>query len=163
MPERTLMGGNIAVGEGALLAGCQAYFGYPITPQNDLLELMARRMPELGRVFLQTESELAAINMVYGAAAVGFRTMTSTSSPGFSLQQEGISYMAGAEMPAVIVNIMRAGPGLEVDVMVRNPTAAAPYTMLIAASSLSVWRNTLPSCGIRRAINSSRSFWGVMG
>ena len=112
MPERTLMGGNIAIGEGALLAGCQAYFGYPITPQNDLLELMARRMPELGRVFLQTESELAAINMVYGAAAVGFRTMTSTSSPGFSLQQEGISYMAGAEMPAVIVNIMRAGPGL---------------------------------------------------
>jgi len=112
MPERTLMGGNIAVAEGAILAGCQAYFGYPITPQNDLLEHMARHMPEEGRVFLQTESELAAINMVYGAAAVGFRAMTSTSSPGFSLQQEGISYMAGAEMPAVIVNIMRAGPGL---------------------------------------------------
>jgi len=112
MPERTLMGGNIAISEGAILAGCQAYFGYPITPQNDLLENMARRMPEEGRVFLQTESELAAINMVYGAAAVGFRTMTSTSSPGFSLQQEGISYMSGAEMPAVIVNIMRAGPGL---------------------------------------------------
>jgi len=112
MPERTLMGGNIAVAEGAILAGCQAYFGYPITPQNDLLEHMARHMPEEGRVFLQTESELAAINMVYGAAAVGFRAMTSTSSPGFSLQQEGISYMSGAEMPAVIVNIMRAGPGL---------------------------------------------------
>jgi len=106
------MGGNIAVAEGAILAGCQAYFGYPITPQNDLLEHMARHMPEEGRVFLQTESELAAINMVYGAAAVGFRAMTSTSSPGFSLQQEGISYMSGAEMPAVIVNIMRAGPGL---------------------------------------------------
>ncbi len=112
MPERTLMGGNIAVAEGAILAGCGAYFGYPITPQNDLLEHMSKRMPEEGRVFLQTESELAAINMVYGAAAAGVRTMTSTSSPGFSLQQEGISYMAGAEVPAVIANIMRAGPGL---------------------------------------------------
>ena len=112
MSERTIMGGNIAVAEGAILAGCGAYFGYPITPQNDLLEHMAQRMPEEGRVFLQTESELAAINMVYGAAAAGFRAMTSTSSPGFSLQQEGISYMAGSEIPAVIVNIMRAGPGL---------------------------------------------------
>ena len=112
MPERTLMGGNIAVAEGAILAGCGAYFGYPITPQNDLLEHFAQKMPELGRIFLQTESELAAINMVYGAAAVGMRVMTSTSSPGFSLQQEGISYMAGAEVPAVIANIMRAGPGL---------------------------------------------------
>ncbi len=112
MSERILMGGNIAVAEGAILAGCHAYFGYPITPQNDLLEHMSRRMPEEGRVFLQTESELAAINMVYGAAAVGCRAMTSTSSPGFSLQQEGISYMAGAEIPAVVVNIMRAGPGL---------------------------------------------------
>jgi len=112
MSERTLMGGNIAIAEGAILAGCGAYFGYPITPQNDLLEHMAERMPEEGRVFLQTESELAAINMVYGAAAAGVRAMTSTSSPGFSLQQEGISYMAGAEVPAVIANIMRAGPGL---------------------------------------------------
>lgn len=112
MPQRTLMGGNIAVAEGAILAGCRAYFGYPITPQNDLLEHMARRMPEVGGVFLQTESELAAINMVYGAAASGVRAMTSTSSPGFSLQQEGISYMAGSETPAVIANIMRSGPGL---------------------------------------------------
>jgi 2-oxoglutarate ferredoxin oxidoreductase subunit alpha len=112
MSERTLMGGNIAVAEGAILAGCRAYFGYPITPQNDLLEHMAHRMPEVGGVFLQTESELAAINMVYGAAATGIRAMTSTSSPGFSLQQEGISYMAGSETPAVIANIMRAGPGL---------------------------------------------------
>jgi 2-oxoglutarate ferredoxin oxidoreductase subunit alpha len=112
MSERTLMGGNIAIAEGAILAGCGAYFGYPITPQNDLLEHMAQRMPAEGRVFLQTESELAAINMVYGAAAAGVRVMTSTSSPGFSLQQEGISYMAGAEVPAVIANIMRAGPGL---------------------------------------------------
>jgi 2-oxoglutarate ferredoxin oxidoreductase subunit alpha len=112
MSERILMGGNIAIAEGAILAGCGAYFGYPITPQNDLLEHMAERMPAEGRVFLQTESELAAINMVYGAAASGIRAMTSTSSPGFSLQQEGISYMAGAEVPAVIANIMRAGPGL---------------------------------------------------
>lgn len=112
MSERTLMGGNIAIAEGAILAGCHAYFGYPITPQNDLLEHMAKRLPEEGRVFLQTESELSAISMVYGAAATGFRAMTSTSSPGFSLQQEGISYMAGAEVPAVIVNVMRAGPGL---------------------------------------------------
>lgn len=112
MSERILMGGNIAIAEGAILAGCGAYFGYPITPQNDLLEYMSYRMPAEGRVFLQTESELAAINMVYGAAAVGVRVMTSTSSPGFSLQQEGISYMAGAEVPAVIANIMRAGPGL---------------------------------------------------
>jgi 2-oxoglutarate/2-oxoacid ferredoxin oxidoreductase subunit alpha len=112
VPDRTLMGGNVAAAEGAVLAGCGAYFGYPITPQNDLLEYMAVRMPAEGRVFLQTESELAAINMVYGAAAAGFRAMTSTSSPGFSLQQEGISYMAGSEMPSVIINIMRSGPGL---------------------------------------------------
>lgn len=112
MSKRTLMAGNIAMAEGAIAAGCQAYFGYPITPQNDLLEHMAKRMPEEGRIFLQTESELAAINMVYGAAATGFRAMTSTSSPGFSLQQEGISYMAGSEIPAVIVNVTRAGPGL---------------------------------------------------
>ncbi|MBI2869987.1 MAG: 3-methyl-2-oxobutanoate dehydrogenase subunit VorB [Chloroflexi bacterium] len=112
MTERLLMVGNIAVAEGAVLAGCDAYFGYPITPQNELLEHMARRMPEEGRVFVQTESELAAISMVYGAAAAGCRAMTSTSSPGFSLQQEGISYLSGAELPAVIVNVMRGGPGL---------------------------------------------------
>ena len=112
MLKKTLMGGNIAIAEGAILAGCQAYFGYPITPQNDLLEHMSKRMLEEGRVFLQTESEVAAINMVYGAAAAGCWAMTSTSSPGFSLQQEGISYMSGAELPGVIVNVMRGGPGL---------------------------------------------------
>lgn len=106
------MAGNIAIAEGAILAGCQAYFGYPITPQTEILEHLSTRMAEMGRVFLQTESELAAINMVYGAAAAGCRAMTSTSSPGFSLKQEGISYMAGAELPAVIVNVMRGGPGL---------------------------------------------------
>ena len=112
LPVKTLMSGNVAIAEGAILAGCQAYFGYPITPQNEILEHMARRMPEEGRVFVQTESELAAINMVYGASASGCRAMTSTSSPGFSLQQEGISYMAGSEISAVIVNVMRSGPGL---------------------------------------------------
>ena len=106
------MGGNVAIAEGAMLAGCQAYFGYPITPQNELLEHLAKRMPEEGRIFLQTESELAAISMVSGAAASGCRAMTSTSSPGFSLQQEGISYMSGAGIPSVIVNVMRTGPGL---------------------------------------------------
>lgn len=112
MSEKTLMAGNIAIAEGAILAGCHAYFGYPITPQNELLEHMSKRMPEEGRIFLQTESELSAINMVYGAAASGRRAMTTTSSPGFSLQQEGLSYMAGAEIPAVVVNVMRGGPGL---------------------------------------------------
>jgi len=112
MPDKTLMAGNIAIAEGAIMAGCHAYFGYPITPQNDLLEHMSTRMLEEGRVFVQTESELAAISMVHGAAAAGYRAMTSTSSPGFSLQQEGISYMSGAELPGVLVNIMRSGPGL---------------------------------------------------
>jgi 2-oxoglutarate ferredoxin oxidoreductase subunit alpha len=112
MSNKMLMAGNIAIAEGAILAGCQAYFGYPITPQNELLEHLSKRMPEEGRVFVQTESELAAINMVYGAAAAGCRAMTSTSSPGFSLEQEGVSYMSGAELPGVIVNVMRGGPGL---------------------------------------------------
>ncbi len=112
MSKKILMAGNIAIAEGAILAGCQAYFGYPITPQNEILEYMSKRMPEEGRVFIQTESELSAINMVYGAAAAGYRAMTSTSSPGFSLQQEGISYMSGAELPGVLVNVMRGGPGL---------------------------------------------------
>ncbi len=112
MSNRVLMKGNEAIGEGAILAGCYAYFGYPITPQNELLEYMARRMREEGRVFVQTESELSAISMVLGAAAAGYRAMTSTSSPGFSLQQECISYMAGSELPAVVVNVMRGGPGL---------------------------------------------------
>ena len=112
MSDRILMKGNEAFAEGAIRAGCDAYFGYPITPQTELLEYMARRMPELGRVFIQAESEIAAINMVIGAAASGARAMTSSSSPGISLKQEGISYLAGCELPAVIVNVMRGGPGL---------------------------------------------------
>jgi 2-oxoglutarate ferredoxin oxidoreductase subunit alpha len=106
------MCGNEALAEAAILAGCDAYFGYPITPQNEITAYMSKRMPEEGRVFVQSESELAAINMVFGAAATGKRTMTSSSSPGISLMQEGISYLAGAELPAVVVNVMRGGPGL---------------------------------------------------
>ena len=109
---KLLMKGNEAIGEAAIRAGVEAYFGYPITPQTELLEYMSRRMPEEGRVFLQAESELAAINMVYGAACTGARVMTSSSSPGISLMQEGISYIATSRVPAVVVDIMRGGPGL---------------------------------------------------
>jgi len=109
---KTLMKGNEAIAEAAIRAGCEAYFGYPITPQTEVLEYMSRRMPELSRVFVQAESELGAINMVYGAACTGARVMTTTSSPGFSLMQEGISYIALSFVPCVVVNIMRGGPGL---------------------------------------------------
>ena len=110
--EKILMTGNVAAAEGAVRAGCRFYFGYPITPQNDLPEYMSERMPEVGGTFIQAESELAAISLVHGAAAAGGRAMTSSSSPGISLKQEGISYMAGSELPAVIVNVQRGGPGL---------------------------------------------------
>jgi len=109
---KILMKGNEAIAEAAIRAGCEAYYGYPITPQTEVLEYMSRRMPKLGRVFVQAESELAAINMVYGAACAGVRAMTSTSSPGFSLMQEGISYIVCSEVPAIVVNVMRGGPGL---------------------------------------------------
>ncbi|MHB1133633.1 MAG: 3-methyl-2-oxobutanoate dehydrogenase subunit VorB [Chloroflexota bacterium] len=112
MAKRVLMKGNEAIAEGAIRAGCEAYFGYPITPQTELLEYMSKHMPEHGRVFVQAESEIAAVNMLYGAAASGKRAMTSSSSPGISLKQEGLSYLAGAELPAVIVDVMRGGPGL---------------------------------------------------
>jgi len=109
---KQLLKGNIAFAEAAIRAGCEAYFGYPITPQTELLEHMSQRMVELGRVFLQAESEVAAVNMVYGAAAAGAKVMTSSSSPGISLMQEGFSYMAGSNVPAVIIDVMRGGPGL---------------------------------------------------
>jgi 2-oxoglutarate ferredoxin oxidoreductase subunit alpha len=112
MAKRVLMGGNEALGEGAIRAGCDAYYGYPITPQNELTAYMALHMPQHERVFIQAESEIAAISMVFGSAAAGKRAMTSSSSPGISLKQEGISYMAGSELPGLIVNIQRAGPGL---------------------------------------------------
>lgn len=110
--DRQLLTGNVAAAEGAIRAGCRFYFGYPITPQNDLPEYMAGRMAEVGGTFIQAESELAAVSMLHGAAAAGGRAMTSSSSPGVSLKQEGISYMAGCQLPAVIVNVQRAGPGL---------------------------------------------------
>ena len=109
---KVLMKGNEAIAEAAIQAGCKFFFGYPITPQNEIPEYMSKRMPQVGGCYLQAESEIAAINMVYGAAAAGARVMTSSSSPGISLKQEGISYIAGAELPCVIVNIVRGGPGL---------------------------------------------------
>jgi 2-oxoglutarate ferredoxin oxidoreductase subunit alpha len=111
MPK-VLMKGNEAIAEAAIRAGCEAYYGYPITPQTEVLEYMARRMPSLGRAFVQAESELGAVNMVYGAACTGARVMTTTSSPGYSLMQEGLSYIVCSKLPAVIVNVMRGGPGL---------------------------------------------------
>lgn len=109
---RILMKGNEAIAEAAIQAGCRFFFGYPITPQNQIPEYMSRRMPQVGGTFIQAESEVAAINMVYGAAGAGARVMTSSSSPGISLKQEGISYICGAELPCLIVNMMRGGPGL---------------------------------------------------
>jgi 2-oxoglutarate ferredoxin oxidoreductase subunit alpha len=109
---RELLKGNIAIAEAAIHAGLHAYFGYPITPQTELLEWMSQRMPELGRTFLQAESELAAINMVYGAACTGLRVMSSSSGPGISLMMEGLSYIAGTELPLVLIDVMRGGPGL---------------------------------------------------
>ena len=109
---KELLKGNHALAEAAIRAGCEGFFGYPITPSTEFLEHMARRMPQLGRAYVQAESEIAAVNMVYGAACTGKRAMTASSSPGLSLMMEGISYIAGTEVPAVIVNIMRGGPGL---------------------------------------------------
>ena len=112
MKDKILMKGNEALAEAAVLAGCRHYFGYPITPQNEIGAYMSMRMPKVGGTFLQAESEVAAINMVYGAAGAGKRAMTSSSSPGVSLKTEGISYIAGADLPALIVNVQRGGPGL---------------------------------------------------
>ena len=112
MTNRVLMKGNEVIAEAAIRAWCRYYFGYPITPQTEIMHYMAKRMVEVGGCFVQAESEVAAINMVYGAAAAGARVLTSSSSPGISLKQEGMSYIAGAELPAVVVNIVRAGPGL---------------------------------------------------
>lgn len=112
MGDKVLMKGNEALAEAAMRAGCRFYFGYPITPQTELAAYMSKHMPKRGGCFLQAESEIAAINMVYGAAAAGARAMTSSSSPGVSLKTEGISYMAGADLPGVIINVQRGGPGL---------------------------------------------------
>ena len=112
MAERVLMKGNEAIAEAAIRAGCRHYFGYPITPQTEIAAYMAKKMPKIGGVFLQAESEIASINMVYGAAATGTRVMTSSSSPGISLKAEGLSYIAGSDVPALVVNVQRGGPGL---------------------------------------------------
>lgn len=112
MAEKVLMKGNEAIAEAAITAGCRHYFGYPITPQTEIAAYMAKRMPKIGGTFLQAESEIAAINMVYGVSAAGKRVMTSSSSPGISLKAEGLSYMAGADLPALVVNVERGGPGL---------------------------------------------------
>ena len=112
MAERVLMKGNEAIAEAAIRAGCRHYFGYPITPQTEVAAYMAKKMPKIGGVFLQAESEVASINMVYGAAATGMRVMTSSSSPGISLMSEGLSYIAGSDVPAFVVNVQRGGPGL---------------------------------------------------
>ena len=142
--SRELWKGNEATAEAAIRAGCQAYFGYPITPQTELLEYMARRMPELGRSFVQAESELGAINMVYGAACTGTRVMTSSSSPGTSLMMEGLSYIAGTEVPIVLVDVMRGGPGLgniapaqaDYDQMVHRGGHGDYYPIVLAPSSV---------------------------
>ena len=112
MADKVLMKGNEAIAEAAIIAGCRHYFGYPITPQTEIAAYMAKRMPKIGGCFLQAESEIAAINMVYGVSSTGHRVMTSSSSPGISLKGEGISYLAGADLPALIVNVQRGGPGL---------------------------------------------------
>ncbi len=112
MADKVLMKGNEAIAEAALIAGCRHYFGYPITPQTEVAAYMAKRMPKIGGTFLQAESEIAAINMVYGVASAGYRVMTSSSSPGISLKGEGLSYLAGADLPALVVNVQRGGPGL---------------------------------------------------
>ncbi len=112
MSEKVLMKGNEAIAEAAILAGCRHYFGYPITPQTEIAAYMAKKMPKIGGTFLQAESEIAAINMVYGVSSAGKRVMTSSSSPGVSLKGEGLSYLAGSDLPALIVNVQRGGPGL---------------------------------------------------
>ena len=112
MADKVLMKGNEAIAEAAIIAGCRHYFGYPITPQTEIAAYMAKRLPKIGGVFLQAESEVAAINMVYGVACTGTRVMTSSSSPGISLKSEGLSYLAGADLPSLVVNVQRGGPGL---------------------------------------------------
>jgi len=112
MSNKVLMKGNEAIAEAAIIAGCRHYFGYPITPQTEIAAYMAKKMPKIGGTFLQAESEIAAINMVYGVSSTGYRVMTSSSSPGIALKSEGLSYLAGADLPALVVNVQRGGPGL---------------------------------------------------
>src|SRR3989304_3710305 len=166
--DRMLMKGNEAIAEAALRAGVQAYFGYPITPQSELPEYMARELDRRGGVFLQAESEVAAINMVYGAGGAGARGMTSTSSPGVSLMQEGLSYLVGSEVPCVVVNMARGGPGLGNIAPAQSdyfqatksaghgrgrPPVAAPPTP-VTRNGDAPWATTGAGDGPRRLINS---------
>ena len=141
---RELWKGNEAIAEAAVRAGLEAYFGYPITPQTEILEYLSRRMPELGRAFVQAEAELGAINMVYGAACTGVRVMSTSSSPGVSLMMEGLSYIAGTEVPAVLVNVMRGGPGLGNIAPSQADYNQAVMAAVTAIITTSCWR--LPRC-----------------
>lgn len=136
---KVLMKGNEALAEAAVRADCRYFFGYPITPQTEISEYLARRLPGAGGVFLQAESEVAAINMVYGAAGAGARVMTSSSGPGVSLKQEGISYIAGAELPCVIVNIMRGGPGLGGIQPSQSDTSRPPGGEVMVTTACRCW------------------------
>ena len=144
MSEKVLMKGNEAIAEAAIRAGCRHYYGYPITPQTEIAAYMSKRMPKIGGTFLQAESEIAAINMVYGTASTGRRAMTSSSSPGVSLKAEGISYLAGADLPALIVNVQRGGPGLggiqpsqsDYHFMTRGPGHGDFHVIVLAPASV---------------------------
>ena len=140
MSEKVLMKGNEALAESAIRAGCRFFFGYPITPQTELAAYMSKRMPKEGGTYLQAESEIAAINMVYGASAAGARVMTSSSSPGISLKTEGISYMIGADLPGVIINVQRGGPGLAASSLRRLTTGRPPARSAMATATSSCWR-----------------------
>ena len=152
MAEKVLMKGNEALAESALRAGCRFFFGYPITPQTELAAYMSKRMEKVGGTFLQAESEIAAINMVYGAAAAGARVMTSSSSPGISLKGEGISYMAGADLPGVIINVQRGASSR------LRPTTGRPRAR--SATATSAWWCTLrPPCRRWPTTCTTRSTW----
>lgn len=146
---KILMKGNEAVGKAAMEAGCRYFFGYPITPQNEIPEYLSRELPKIGGTFVQAESEVAAINMVYGAAAAGARAMTSSSSPGIALKQEGIGYITRANLPAVIVNMMRGGPGLGT-----IQPSQADYNMCVKGGSNGDYRNiVLAPASIQEAVD----------
>lgn len=146
---RELLEGNLAMAEAAVRAGCQAYFGYPITPQTEILEWMSKRMPELGRVFLQAESELSAINMVYGAACTGARVMSSSSSPGVSLMMEGLSYIHGTQLPVVLIDVVRGGPGLG-----NIAPAQSDYNQIVHGGGHGDYRNiVLTPASVQEAID----------
>src|SRR5512145_2911086 len=147
--SRELWKGNEAIAEAAVRAGLDAYFGYPITPQTEILEYLSRRMAELGRAFVQAESELGAINMVYGAACTGARVMTSSSSPGISLMMEGLSYIAGTEVPMVLVDVMRGGPGLG-----NIAPAQSDYTQIVHGGGHGDYRSiVLAPASVQEAID----------